>query len=62
MYSVKLDKDGYFTGAYAEIGTIDDGIDVENLPKDLSKYCFYKYEDSKWIFDEDKYNNVLEKR
>ena len=44
MYSVKLDDNNYFTGNYAEIGSVDGGMDVESLPEDLSRAICYRYD------------------
>lgn len=36
MYIVSLDKDSYFTGSYAKIGSIPNGVSVESLPPDIN--------------------------
>ena len=38
MITVQLDELGYFTGSYAKIGSIPNGILVGALPSDLSNY------------------------
>lgn len=38
MIIVQLDKLGYFTGSYAKIGSIPNGVKVDSLPTDLSNY------------------------
>ena len=38
MITVQLDELGYFTGSYAKIGSIPNGISVATLPSDLSNY------------------------
>lgn len=55
MYSIRLDDNTYFTGAYAEIGSVIGGIDVPSLPPDMTKATCYKYDGEHWIFDGDKY-------
>lgn len=54
-------KDNYFTGNYAKIGDIDGGIEVKELPpeEDSKKMLAYKLENEKWIFDENKYQEIL---
>lgn len=54
-------KDNYFTGNYAKIGDIDGGIEVKELPpmEDTKKMLAYKLENEKWIFDEIKYQEIL---
>ena len=44
MYSIKLDENKYFTGSYAIIGKVEDGIDINTLPPDMDKATFYKYD------------------
>lgn len=54
-------KDNYFTGSYAKIGDIDGGIEVKELPpmEDNKKMLAYKLENEKWVFDENKYKEIL---
>lgn len=54
-------KDNYFTGNYAKIGDIDGGIEVKELPpmEDNQKMLAYKLENEKWVFDENKYQEIL---
>lgn len=54
-------KDNYFTGNYAKIGDIDGGVKVTELPpmEDTKKMLAYKFENEKWIFDEEKYQEIL---
>lgn len=58
---VKLDENNYYTGSYAEIGSIDDGVDVENLPDELDalKQQAYKLIDGVWEYDANKYAELL---
>lgn len=72
MYSVQLDENGYFTGSYAEVGSVEDGVSVPSLPPDMSKATCYKLEhdimalgndgwqnNSKiWIFDDNKWQQL----
>lgn len=44
MYSVQLDENKYFTGSYAKVGSIPNGIIVSELPSDMSKATCYKYD------------------
>lgn len=54
-------KDNYFTGSYAQIGDIEGGIEVKKLPpeEDIKKMLAYKLENEKWVFDENKYQKIL---
>lgn len=54
-------KDNYFTGNYAKIGDIEGGIEVKELPpmEDSKKMLAYKLENEKWVFDENKYQEIL---
>lgn len=38
MITVQLDELGYFTGSYAKIGSIPNGVKVTSLPTDLSNH------------------------
>ena len=54
-------KDNYFTGNYAIVGDIEGGIEVKELPpeEDIKKMLAYKLENEKWVFDENKYQKIL---
>lgn len=54
-------KDNYFTGNYAKIGDIDGGVKVTELPpmEDTKKMLAYKLENENWVFDENKYQEIL---
>ena len=54
-------KDNYFTGNYAKIGDIEGGIEVSELPpmEDSKKVLAYKLENENWVFDENKYQEIL---
>lgn len=54
-------KDNYFTGNYAKIGDIEGGIEVKELPpeEDSKKMLAYKLENKNWVFDENKYQEIL---
>ena len=54
-------KDNYFTGNYAKIGDIDGEVKVSELPpeEDSKKMLAYKLENEKWVFDENKYQEIL---
>lgn len=45
MITVQVSTEGYFTGSYAKIGSIPNGIKVTELPKDLTnnKTTCWKY-------------------
>lgn len=45
MITVQVSTDGYFTGSYAKVGSIPNGIKVATLPEDLtnSKTTCWKY-------------------
>lgn len=63
MVKVQLDENGYFTGNYAIIGDIENSIDVEGLPTvSEDKFTSCKLENGQWIFNEDMYNEVQEKK
>lgn len=63
MIIVQLDENKYFTGSYAKVGSIQNGVEVYDLPEDLSnhKTTCWKYDKQigNWVFDEDKYEKVL---
>ena len=54
-------KDNYFTGIYVVNGELEGGIEVNELPpeKDNNKMLAYKLEKNKWVFDENKYQEIL---
>ena len=54
-------KDNYFTGNYVVNGKLKDGIEVKGLPpeKDSNKMLAYKLVKNKWVFDENKYQEIL---
>lgn len=58
---VSLDKDNYFTGNYALVGSIEGGVEVKELPKYTTlleqKSC--QYINNKWQFNKDKYEELL---
>ena len=58
---VLLDNNNYFTGNYAKIGDIDGGVKVSELPpmEDSKKMLAYKLENENWVFDENKYQEIL---
>ena len=62
MITVLLDSNNFWTGSYAKIGSIPNGISVDTLPSDLSNYktTCYKYDNNEWIFDEEKHMKILE--
>lgn len=47
MFIVQIDAQGYFTGSYARVGSISNGIEIDNLPEDLTNYktTCYQYGD-----------------
>lgn len=54
-------KDNYFTGIYTVNGKLEGGIEVNELPpeKDSNKMLAYKLVKNKWVFDENKYQEIL---
>lgn len=56
---IQINENGYIMG-YATVGGISDGVDVE-CDETFFEYGFnfYKYENGKIIFDENKYNEYL---
>lgn len=56
-----FDKNGYFTGDYAEVGELEDSVVVESVPNetDQLKITSYKYESNQWIFDQEYYQQQL---
>lgn len=58
---ILLDENNYYTGSYAIVGSINGGIEVSELPpmEDTKKMLAYKLENEKWIFDENKYQEIL---
>jgi hypothetical protein len=57
---ILLDENNYFTGSYAIVGDIEGGIEINELPpyKTIEEQTSCKYENSKWIFDEEKYQEI----
>ena len=58
--NILLDENNYFTGSYAIVGDIEGGIEINELPpyKTIEEQISCKYENSKWIFDEEKYQEI----
>lgn len=61
---VLFDKNGYYTGNYADYGNLKGWVEVECLPpeNDHDKVICYHLEDNKWVFDEERYQFMLEER
>ena len=59
---VQLDENNYFTGNYVIIGDIENGVEAERLPEELTyeNAKAWKYENGVWSFDEEKYSIILE--
>lgn len=59
--NILLDEQGYFTGNYAVKGKIVGGVEVSELPpyEDIKKQTSCKFENEKWVFDENKYQKIL---
>lgn len=59
--NILLDEQGYFTGNYAVKGKIVGGVEISELPpyEDMKKQISCKFENEKWIFDEEKYQEIL---
>lgn len=47
MYNVRLDENKYYTGSYAKVGKVKDGVDLPSLPpeEDYEKALCYKYDE-----------------
>lgn len=41
MFNVALDKDNFFTGNYAKVGTVENGVFVNELPPSENQLCYY---------------------
>lgn len=58
-----LDDNGYFTGDYCTVGDIEGGIEVSNIPiaesNNLMILQSYRYDEGSWVFDENRYNQLL---
>lgn len=48
MFNVQLDENNFFTGSYATIGVVPNGVNVETLPPTENQLC-YKLVDSEVI-------------
>lgn len=63
MISIMLDEKGYWTGGAVEkeYGVYENGIWVDSIPdeEDFTRRRAYKFEKGKFIFDEDRYIEVL---
>jgi hypothetical protein len=59
--NILLDEKGYFTGNYAIEGKIVGGVEISELPpyEDIKKQISCKFKNEKWIFDEEKYQEIL---
>ena len=59
--NILLDEQGYFTGNYAIKGKIVGGVEISELPpyEDIKRQISCKFENEKWIFDEEKYQEIL---
>lgn len=46
MYNIKLDENKFYTGSYAKVGKVQDGINIPTLPPtdDNTKALCYKYD------------------
>ena len=53
--NILLDEKCYFTGNYADKGKIVGGVEISELPpyKDIRRQISCKFENEKWIFDEE---------
>lgn len=61
-YQVQLNEAGYYTGNFAEVGSLPDSVAVSELPNetDTLRLKSYKYKDGKLVFNEEHYNSLLE--
>ena len=39
MFNVQLDENNFFTGSYATIGVVPNGVNVETLPPTENQLC-----------------------
>ena len=55
-----LDHNGYFTGDYAMIGSLEGSIEVESIPTetDRLKLKSYKFENGVWTFDSEHHQSL----
>lgn len=40
MYNVQIDENMFFTGNYAKVGTVQNGVNVEKLPPNENSLCY----------------------
>ena len=61
MYSVLLNNENYFTGSFAKVGSVENGVRVSELPPDVygQKALCWKRVDESWEFDSEKYSVLL---
>lgn len=64
MYTVELDDNNYYTGNYASKGNVNNGLTVESLPpyNEIEKQMSCKYINNNWIYDENKYQEILNEK
>ena len=57
----QLDENNYYTGHYATVGSVENGVAVKELPgyEELERQLACKYINGNWIFDENKYQEIL---
>lgn len=53
MYNVQLDENMFYTGSYAKVGTVNNGVNVETLPPSENSLC-YKLVDAEVTVNEDR--------
>ncbi|MCI8371081.1 MAG: hypothetical protein HFI75_01520 [Lachnospiraceae bacterium] len=59
-----LDHNGYFTGDYAMIGSLEGSIEVESIPTetDRLKLKSYKFENGVWTFDSEHHQSLYKEQ
>lgn len=65
MIQAQLDNKQYYTGRWSSIGTLEHAVQVSRLPDVCAselKKTSYRYENGEWIFDEERYQSLLQKQ
>lgn len=62
MFNVQVDENMFYTGNYAIVGSVHNGVDVNDLPPDENALCYKLVETSdgvtKWEFSQEKYDEL----
>lgn len=64
MIKAGLDSNNYYTGNYANTGNVKNGIKVNSLPpySEIEKQMSCKYINGNWIYDENRYQEILQQK